>query len=181
MVKRVNIIYLLLIGLLFIQCKSTTKIKKLDKDSADNKKTANSFWYHSYSKKMGYDLSGDEDIRFLDIVDSWLGVPYKYGGCSKDGTDCSCFVSAFYNDYYNMTLPRKSEDMQKQSEEIEIAKLQSGDLVFFKIKSEKISHVGIYISKNRFVHSTTSKGVIINSLDENYYKTYFYKAGRIKK
>ena len=130
---------------------------------------------------MGYQLNGDEDIQFLDMVDSWLGVPYKYGGCSKEGTDCSCFVYSFYKDFYNITLARKSEDMQKEAIEIDLAKIQTGDLVFFKIKTEKTSHVGIYISKNRFVHSTTSKGVMINSLDENYYKTYFYKAGRIKK
>lgn len=181
MVKKFNLIICILISIIFIQCKSTAKLKKAETDTEKNRKTANSFLYHNYSKKMGYQLNGDEDIQFLDMVDSWLGVPYKFGGCTKEGTDCSCFVYSFYKDFYNITLARKSEDMQKEAIEIDLAKIQTGDLVFFKIKTEKTSHVGIYISKNRFVHSTTSKGVMINSLDENYYKTYFYKAGRIKK
>lgn len=117
--------------------------------------------------------------KFIETVNAWLGVPYKYGGCSKDGTDCSCFVSTFYKDVYGISLPRKSEDMQLQSKTIEKDALQQGDLVFFKIEDVKISHVGIYISKGHFVHSTTSKGVMINSLDENYYKKYFHKAGRV--
>jgi hypothetical protein len=180
MVRKINLLIIVLVAIVFVQCKSTSKTRKTkDIKKTENEKRADAFFYHIYSKKLGYELAGNEDIDFLQMVDAWLGVPYKYGGCTKEGTDCSCFVATFYKDFYKLNLPRKSEDMQKLSKEIDTATMQSGDLVFFKIKSEKTSHVGIYISKKRFVHSTTSKGVMINSLEEKYYKTYFYKAGRI--
>ena len=60
-----------------------------------------------------------------------------------------------------------------------INELQQGDIIFYKINGQKISHVGIYISKNHFVHASTSKGVMINSLDEPYYKKYYSGAGRV--
>lgn len=154
-------------------CKSTSKIKK---ETASKQTTTPS--YQVYAQKLGFELNGNEDSKFLETVISWLGVPYKYGGCSKEGTDCSCFVNAFYKEMYNKSLPRKSEDMQQQSKKLEIKDLHQGDLVFFKIFGEKVSHVGIYVSNMHFVHATTSKGVMINSLEENYYKKYFYSAGR---
>jgi hypothetical protein len=160
----------------FTACKSTSKIHK----AIDVPKSETGF-YEIYSHKLGYELNGSEEMKFIKSVDEWLGVPYKYGGCTKDGTDCSCFVSCFYQNVYGISLPRRSEDMKLQSKTIEKEALKQGDLVFFKITGEKISHVGIYISKGFFVHATTSKGVMINSLDENYYKKYFLTAGRIER
>lgn len=184
MIKKKKLLLFILIAIVFVQCKSISKFHKKKEEKKSDKTEveiiADGFFYYSFSKKLGYDLEGSEEKEFVKMVDAWLGVPYKYGGCSKEGTDCSCFVSAFYRDYFKVNLPRKSEDMQKLSMEIDASDLQTGDLLFFKIKSEKVSHVGIYISKKHFVHATTSKGVMINSLDENYYKTYFLKAGRIR-
>lgn len=181
MIKKINLVLILLSAFILINCKSANKTRKPKViEKTENEKRAEAFFYHNYSKKLGYQLKGNEDLGFLEMVESWLGVPYKYGGCDKSGTDCSCFVAEFYKEYFKINLPRKSDDMQKQSKEIDVIDLQTGDLVFFKIKSEKTSHVGIYISNQHFVHATTSKGVMINSLDENYYKTYFFKAGRIK-
>jgi len=173
-----KILIFILICIISVQCKSVSKSSK-NKD-LKAKENSDLVFYEKYSKIFGYILEKNEEKAFIEMVDTWLGVPYKYGGCSKEGTDCSCFVSAFYKDFFKINLPRKSEDMYKQTEQIEINNLQWGDLVFFKIKSDKISHVGIYISSKHFIHATTSKGVMINSLDENYYKNYFYKAGRVK-
>ena len=177
------IVFILLVIILFTQCKTSSKIankknnnKAIEKEA---KNTANAFFYNNYSKKFGYQLAGNEDKNFIETVETWLGVPYKYGGCSREGTDCSCFVYTFYKEFYNIVLPRKSEDMQLQSKVISENNYKTGDLIFFKINSEKISHVGIYISNRHFVHASTSKGVMINCLDENYYKIYFYKCGRI--
>ena len=156
----------------FTACKSTSKTHTLTKQNAE--------FYQTYSQKLGCELDGSEEKRFVETINTWIGVPYKYGGCDKTGIDCSCFVNIFYKDVFGITLPRKSEDMQQQSKIIEKHALQQGDLIFFKIEEEKVSHVGIYISKGHFVHSTTSKGVIINSLDENYYKKYYHTAGRMK-
>jgi hypothetical protein len=173
--SSVKIILFILIIAVFTACKSTSKLHK--QEHLTHK--SSSEFYKIYSQKLGYDLEGSEEKKFVEIVNAWLGVPYKYGGCTMEGTDCSCFVSVFYKDVYGISLPRKSEDMQLQSKTIEKDALQQGDLVFFKIEDVKVSHVGIYISKGHFVHSTTSKGVMINNLDENYYKKYFHKAGRV--
>jgi cell wall-associated NlpC family hydrolase len=164
-----------MIFLAFTACKSSSKTHKnpaIHKNNPD--------FYENYSKKLGYELEGSEDRKFLENVVAWIGVPYKYGGCTKEGTDCSCFVSSIYKDVFGITLPRKSEDIQQLTVSIDKEILKQGDLIFFKITGEKVSHVGIYISKKYFIHATTSKGVIINSLDERYYQKYFHKAGRVK-
>jgi hypothetical protein len=156
-----------------IGCKSPSKIQ-----NRSVSKNTNNYSNLNYSQKLGYELNGNENEKFLETVVSWLGVPYKYGGCSKEGTDCSCFVNAFYKEMYGKTLTRRSEDIMMQSIPVNKEALAEGDLVFFKITAEKVSHVGIYISKGHFIHATTSKGVMINSLEENYYKKYFFSAGR---
>jgi murein DD-endopeptidase / murein LD-carboxypeptidase len=141
-------------------------------------KSADRSYYEQMSEKLGYPLTGQETPMFLRGVESWLGVPYKFGGCDRNGTDCSCFVRTLYREMYKIDLPRKSEDMQKQSKPVKPEDVREGDLVFFKINNEKTSHVGVYISNNRFIHASTSKGVMINSLEENYYKKYFHCFGR---
>jgi len=174
MYTKQNTIYFLLILVIFSACKSNSRLHKtLPVQGSD--------FYESYSQKLGYELDGSENKKLIETVHAWLGVPYKYGGCTKDGTDCSCFVSSLYKDVFGITLPRKSEEIKQKSKPIEKEILQQGDLVFFKITGEKVSHVGIYISKGHFVHATTSKGVMINSLDENYYKKYYLASGRMER
>lgn len=168
--------------LILVSCKTSSKIQKernkplsnLSKDEGNKK----SNFYDIASQKLGYTLIGNEDTKFLSNAIDWLGVPYKYGGCTKEGTDCSCFVITFYKDVYGINLPRKSEDMLAKSTVIDRENLTTGDLLFFKIAGDKVSHVAIYVSKGNFIHATTSKGVMINNLEENYYKKYYYKAGR---
>ncbi len=172
------VFYCILFFVFFTSCNPNARLRK--ETSLEIKKYG---FYETYSQKLGYELNGSENKKFIETVNAWLGVPYKYGGCAKDGTDCSCFVSSFYNDVFGISLPRKSEDMKLLTKIIDSKKdtLLQGDLVFFKIKGEKISHVGIYISKGYFVHATTAKGVMINNLDEIYYKKYYLTAGRVER
>lgn len=117
--------------------------------------------------------------KLINFVDSWYGAPYKWGGAEKTGVDCSHLVCRVYKDVYNKKVAGTAVDLQKMSDNVKESKLREGDLVFFKIESEKISHVGLYIANNRFVHASVKKGVMINSLDDKYYKKYFYSGGRI--
>ncbi len=174
---------LIFISLIFtFSCKTASKTQK-EKNKHTNEIKEVDFkknnFYEIASQKLGYNLNGNEDTKFLSHAIDWLGVPYKYGGCTKEGTDCSCFVITFYKEVYGINLPRKSEDMLAKANEVERESLKTGDLLFFKIAGDKVSHVAIYISKDNFIHATTSKGVMINNLDENYYKKYYFKAGRI--
>ncbi len=124
------------------------------------------------------------DNKLLELIDSWYGTKYKYGGDTRDGVDCSGFTKAFMASFYNVNLTRNSADMYDKSTHIKKKKkLTQGDLVFFKTNGAKggITHVGIYLCNNKFVHASTTSGVIISDLDEDYYKTRYAGGGRVVK
>lgn len=151
---------------------------------------------HSHKKNSKDELKKYEQIYVDDIYDgnarkqsklykeikSWLGVPYKYAGHSKNGTDCSGLVMEVYKNVYGKKIVHYSADIyDKYCRKINRSQLKEGDLVFFSfVKSRKISHVGIYLLNNKFIHSSSSKGVIISDLDEPYYIKNFVGCGRVK-
>ena len=125
----------------------------------------------------------DEEIKSVQLyslIDEWYGTKYKYGGCDKNGIDCSNFVGVLYNQVYRQPLVGSSASILDQCKLISKSDLKEGDLVFFKIDNKKISHIGMYLQNNKFVHATTKKGVMIDDLSEPYYTKHFYKAGRLK-
>ncbi|MBL0329005.1 MAG: C40 family peptidase [Bacteroidetes bacterium] len=121
-----------------------------------------------------------ENIKLYSFIDEWYGVPYKYGGKNKNGIDCSNFTATLYSTIYGKSISGSSASIFDQCKVISKSNLEEGDLVFFKIDGNKISHIGVYLQNNKFVHATTKKGVMIDDLDEDYYKKYYYKAGRLK-
>ncbi len=108
-----------------------------------------------------------------------MGTPYKYAGQGKKGIDCSGLVCRLYRDSYNISLEGSSRDLYKKTSSIRKQELREGDLVFFKIRKGRISHVGVYLGMNKFAHASLSMGVIVSDLDDPYYKKYFYSAGRL--
>ena len=153
-----------------------------DKDKSNKDKYRNEYSDDIY-RRGSYNNSGDrkESALYREAM-SWLGVPYKYGGHSRRGTDCSGLVMEVYKIVYNKAIMHNSADIcSKQCRRIKESELREGDLVFFTfVKSGKISHVGIYLRKRQFIHASSSRGVIINSLDEPYYAKGFVAAGRLK-
>jgi lipoprotein Spr len=115
----------------------------------------------------------------LALFEDWKGTPYRYGGNSRKGIDCSGFVSLLYDSVYRIRLEGGSADIYRKMVPIDKAALSEGDLVFFKIHKRRISHVGLYLSNDKFIHATTRGGVMINDLKEPYYRRYFYSAARI--
>jgi lipoprotein Spr len=81
---------------------------------------------------------------------------------------------------YGKKIPRTAVDIYKECDKINIEKAKEGDLIFFKINSNSITHVGVYLRDKKFVHASTTKGVLVNSLTETYYQKYFYSAGKLK-
>jgi murein DD-endopeptidase / murein LD-carboxypeptidase len=118
--------------------------------------------------------------KLYSFISDWYGTVYKYGGCDKNGVDCSCFTGILYKKVYGVTVGRNTTLIYKEAEHIKTSQLREGDLVFFNAGTKDVSHVGVYLKDNKFVHASTSKGVMINDLGETYYKKYYYGAGRVK-
>lgn len=122
--------------------------------------------------------------KIIKEAKSYQGVRYKYGGTTRKGMDCSGLVYVAFLEN-KVKLPRVSRFMAKEGKPISVSKITKGDLLFFKTNKSKnqINHVGLVTSvfKNKieFIHSTTSKGVIISSLSERYWKNAFVLAKRV--
>ena len=138
-------------------------------------------FYSTYSKKFGIRFAGTENKKLISGIDEWLGVPHRLGGCSKSGIDCSCFVRMIYLGVYGITLRRSSCDMFSDVLMVAAKDIREGDLLFFKGQGKKIFHVGIYLKQGKFAHVTSARGVVISSLQEDYYRKYFYAGGRVAK
>jgi cell wall-associated NlpC family hydrolase len=108
-----------------------------------------------------------------------LGVPYRYGGASRSGFDCSGLVGYVYRAYDGRRLPRNVTDLYRTGHEVEDPSLKDGDLVFFNTTGHGVSHVGIYLGNRRFLHASTSRGVIITHMDEDYYARRYMGARRL--
>lgn len=111
----------------------------------------------------------------------WLGAKYVYGAAGKKKTDCSGYVMQVYKGFYGIPLDHSAQHIYDDGRGYSIrrSKLQEGDLVFFG-NFWKISHVGIYLKGNRFIHASTSKGVVITSMDDNYWSSKYKGARRFK-
>lgn len=142
--------------LFFWACQTTTKTVKHDDNS---------------------DKASDLSKALIKEAEKYIGIPYCYGGSTSKCLDCSGFVNLVFGQF-GIELPRTASDIYYFAEKLDISDAKAGDLVFFRSKN-KINHVGIYLDRGEFIHSSSSKGVTKNSLSENYYSTYFYGAGRI--
>ncbi|MBP6334139.1 MAG: C40 family peptidase [Bacteroidia bacterium] len=136
-------------------------------------------WCFVYSNMLGFDVSYISNPRLYDNVSQWMGTPYQYAGQSMNGIDCSGLVCRLYRDSYDIPLQGSSRDLHKKTSPVKKEDLREGDLLFFKIRKSRISHVGVYLGKNKFAHASTSLGVIVSDMDDAYYKKYFYAAGRL--
>lgn len=114
---------------------------------------------------------------------TWLGTPYKYAGDVKHkGTDCSGFTMKVYQNALDVAIPRNSAKQAEFCKHVDKKKLQPGDLVFFATgkSSSKVSHVGMMLTDEEFIHASSSKGVVISRLDSPYYTRTYISGGRVK-
>ena len=115
-----------------------------------------------------------------DQLANWRGTPYRYGGTSRRGLDCSAFVMMTFRDKFDLQLPRETRQQAKIGTESDKEQLLPGDLVFFKTGSgDSGLHVGIYDTDNQFIHASTSRGVTRSSLNNVYWRKNFWQARRI--
>lgn len=118
-------------------------------------------------------------IRLGQIMQAYLGKPYSGRSKWEQGFDCSHFTATVFKRYGNTPLPRTVAEQFKAGRAAHFRQLQYGDLVFFKTERNQISHVGIYIGESRFIHASTSSGVIVSGMDESYWAKRFAGARRI--
>lgn len=131
---------------------------------------------------LGVDINLEDNHKlYLEAAD-WIGTPYRGGGDSKRGTDCSGMVYQIYRKVYRTQVPRNSEELKDKSNKIAKRNLKEGDLVFFSSNRsrKKVAHVGIYLKNGKFIHSSTSRGVIVSRLGEDYYSKHWICGGRIR-
>lgn len=119
--------------------------------------------------------------KLMAFVADWKGTPYRYGGLSRSGIDCSGFTSTLYKDVYQTTIPRTSLDQFQVGTPVSPSDLQPGDLVFFQLKQTRtVSHVGVFLGNGDFAHASLSAGVTIDKLTDPYYADTYKGARRVK-
>ncbi|WP_074398524.1 MULTISPECIES: NlpC/P60 family protein [unclassified Halomonas] len=120
-----------------------------------------------------------EQVReaLLSQHEEWVGTPYRLGGTSQRGIDCSALVRNIFRDTFELDLPRSTRGQIHEGRSIDRQSLRAGDLVFFRPPGA-YDHVGIYVGDGHFLHASTSKGVIISSLDNSYWNRYYWQSRR---
>lgn len=163
---------LLLLALLTAFISSCGNSKRVTKSNINNSE-----------KIIKKSITGKLD-NIIDYAKTFEGTRYKYGGTTKKGMDCSGLIFTAFNKE-NIALPRISREMAKKGRKVSLSQVSEGDLVFFQTNKNRrvINHVGLVVETNRgevfFIHSTTSRGVIVSSLDERYWKSAFVEVRRV--
>lgn len=132
-----------------------------------------------YAILMNLPVESVLNDKLVQFLDQWYGTPYRYGGTSKAGIDCSAFSSSLMGSVYGISIPRNSKEQYWISKRLHKGELAEGDLVFFNTRG-RLSHVGVYLGNNKFAHASTSNGVMISDLDEEYFLKRYAGSGRIK-
>jgi len=133
-----------------------------------------------YAGILGVKPKEINNNALYQFIDKWYGTNYRLGGTDNDGIDCSGFAQKLYGEVYGIDLSRTSREQFDDCTRIKRpADAKEGDLVFFHIHSKHITHVGVYLGNDFFVHSSTTGGVMISSLNEDYWHKYFAGCGRV--
>jgi len=131
-------------------------------------------------------MTPDEDLSsqakaLVDAAHKWLGTAYRYGGESRSGVDCSALVMNVYREALGLKIPRTTRSQRQYAAYIQRDDLQPGDLIFFSSNKNRkgISHVGMFIGSDRFIHASSSRGVVVSKLSEKYFMTHYHSSGRV--
>ncbi len=114
----------------------------------------------------------------LKSFNSWKGTPYRWGGDSKSGIDCSALTRRIYRDVFGYELPRVSTDQVKVGRKVSIVNLKPGDILFFRPEG-RTNHTAVYLGNSLFLNASSSQGVILSSLESRYWGKYFQYGVRV--
>jgi len=185
-IKRMNRLRsaLLKVGqvLAFSKTKPREEAKELDssEESTLERQAEGGGGKQGVAEPLGKWSNPEERHLFVRVVKTFLGAPYRLGGSTLNGIDCSAFVKKIY-EIFNIHLPRTVKEQFQIGKKVEKDELEEGDLVFFKTRRSNNGHVGIYIGNNEFVHASRfNKGVKVDNLNTPYFSKYFLKGVRVK-
>ncbi|MFH2056509.1 MAG: C40 family peptidase [bacterium] len=168
---RVGLVLLWLLVLVIPACSSSPRfsgeIAKVDVDDEAEAPPVGTF-------------SRIDAIEMDRVIAKYMGVPYRSGGTGKLGIDCSGLTYVVFRDYDGTRLPISVNSLFRLEDRVEYNELTYGDLVFFKINKRKVSHVGIYLGAGRFLHASTTRGVVIDDLADQYWAERYCGARRVK-
>ena len=131
-----------------------------------------------YAQLLDLDVESVTNYSLYNFIEKWWGIPYRYGGATEKGIDCSAFSCTLLYNVYGLILSRTAKSQFEACEKIDRKNLQEGDLVFFHTR-RGVSHVGVYLRNGYFTHASTGNGVTISSLDDPYYNKKYIGGGRI--
>lgn len=134
-----------------------------------------------YAIKMNVEVERLVNAELYRFIENWWGTPYRMGGSTQKGVDCSSFTQTLMSTIYNLSVPRTAHEQKLYCIPIDFNELKEGDMVFFNTsrRANAITHVGIYLQGDQFVHASSSSGVVISSLHEAYWSRRFKGAGRV--
>lgn len=118
------------------------------------------------------------EARLTQAYEQWKGTPYLLGGSSRSGVDCSAFIQIVMRQQFRVELPRTTSQQMNAGRRVRKSALRAGDLVFFQT-GRRTLHVGIMMDNHRFLHASTSSGVMISSLQERYWTRRYLRARRV--
>ncbi len=169
--------FVFVLSLLFIVLGCTPRYARYQSPKKENDIVRRSF---EILDRIERENRGRGDFRLFREVRFFLGTPYCYGGDDRRGMDCSGFVVAVYQNVYRINLAHNTSQLFKRCRPISRNYLQAGDLVFFDMNfSGRIDHVGIYLADGYFAHASSSYGVVIARLEDNYYRRRLFAFGRV--
>lgn len=134
----------------------------------------------TYAERLQVDASYVSNKWLYEKIEEWWATRYCMGGSSKQCIDCSAFTAVIAKDVFNIVLLRTAQQQYENTTPIPKEELMEGDLVFFHTSNRReVTHVGVYLQNNKFVHASTSQGVMISDLNDNYWKSKYYASGRM--
>jgi lipoprotein Spr len=131
-----------------------------------------------YGLLLDVEVEQVTNLSLFKVLDEWIGTRYHLGGSTRDGIDCSALTQILFTSLYGITLPRTAKEQYDFSRIISRTQLKEGDLVFFNTIGG-VSHVGMYLQNNKFIHASTG-GVTISDLYEEYWMKKFIGVGRVE-
>ena len=171
--------FVILALLYFSACKHHKTLTDSDKENSEHLSGSKEL-KKKYAEKLGVSPSEIKNEKLYQFINELYGVPYKYAGKDKYGIDCSGLTSTLYNNVYKKTISCSTKALVGEVKKVKQSELKEGDLVFFNTNGKSISHVGVYLQNNKFVHASTKKGVMISDMTEPYFVKTYVSSGRVK-